>query len=145
MEDDLRLTFDAWPFYGLAKAHGRYQDALASILSETEMDPTSWRIVMILKECDWISVSEIAALAHSKLSTMTKAIQRMEAAGLVELRARAQDRRATEVRLSPAGQNCVKPAVETARRIFDRAFAGFSPERLNLLTSMLEEVVGNLG
>lgn len=144
MDDDSALSYNAWPFYELTRAYARYQDAVVATLSETDLDPTSWRIVMILKEHEWITVSEIAAQAHAKLSTMTKAIQRMEAAGLVELRTGTQDRRATEVHLSPAGRERIAPAVDATRHVFERAFAGFSPERQAQLSELLRDLSRNL-
>ncbi|QVM84742.1 MarR family winged helix-turn-helix transcriptional regulator [Novosphingobium decolorationis] len=144
MDHDHRLTYDAWPFYGLTRAHTRYQTALSSALEDTGLDPTSWRIVMVLKEERWMTVSDIAAQANSKLSAMTRAIQRMESQGLVELRSGQRDRRATEVALSPAGEALVAPAVDAARHVFNRAFAGFDEEKLTLLRTLLGEMAQNL-
>lgn len=144
MDDDLQLSYDAWPFYWLTRAHGRYQDALVSALAGTGMDAASWRIVMILKEQEWMAVSEIATQANTKLSTMTKAVQRMEAGGLVDLRESPRDRRVTEVSLTGKGKELVGVAVETARHVFNRAFAGIAPERLQLLKDLLGDVAENL-
>lgn len=139
-----RLTFDRWPFYRLTRAHSRYQDALSSALAGTDMDAPTWRIVMILKEFDWLSVSDIAAQANAKLSTITKATRRMEAAALVELRPAPHDRRVTEVRLTQSGRALIDPAEEAARHVFDRAFASFAPDRLELLQRLLNQLAENL-
>ena len=144
MTDDHQLSYDAWPFYWLTRAHGRYQDALHSALAGTGMDATSWRIVMILKEQEWMSVSDIAGQSNTKLSTMTKAIQRMETAGHVTLRESPRDRRVTEVALTHIGRELVDVAVETARHVFNRAFAGIGPERLQLFKELLGDVAENL-
>ena len=143
-DDHSLLSYESWPFYWLARAHGRYQDALTAAFAGTDMDAPTWRIIMTLKQTDWMTVSEIAAQANAKLSTMTKALQRMEAAGLVESRCSVQDRRATEVCLTKAGQAQVEGAVETAQHIFRRAFADFGPKQLADLRSMLLRVADNL-
>lgn len=144
MDDDLQVSYDAWPFYWLTRAHGRYQDALTSALAGTGMDAASWRIVMILKEQEWMSVSDIAAHANSKLSTMTKAVQRMEANGLASIRPSERDRRVTEVALTEEGVRLIGIAVETARHVFNRAFNGITPERMAVLRELLEDVANNL-
>ncbi|MBH0111891.1 MarR family transcriptional regulator [Novosphingobium sp. YJ-S2-02] len=144
MDHDQRLSYDAWPFYWLTRAHARYQEALASALEGSEMDPTSWRIIMVLKQNPWMTVSDIAAQANSKLSAMTRAIQRMQSKGLVELREGQRDRRATEVTLTPRGEALVGPAVETARHVFNRAFAGFDEDKLAQLRALLGDMAQNL-
>lgn len=144
MDDLVPPSYVAWPFYWLTRAHSRYQDALSSALEGTGMDATSWRIIMILKEQEWMSVSEIAAQGNAKLSTVTKAIQRMEALHLVVLRGSPSDGRVTEVSLSEKGLEMGIVAGETARHVFNRAFAGMTPERLQVLRELLGEVAQNL-
>lgn len=144
MKIDQTPTYDAWPFYWLTRAHGRYQDALSSALADTGLDPTSWRILMILKEQDRMAVSDIAQQANTKLSTMTKAVQRMEASGLVSLQPSERDRRVTEVMLTQTGADSVPIAEQTAQHVFNRAFAGFDPDRLRLLSDLLGDLAENL-
>lgn len=144
MEADRKLAYDEWPFYWITRAHNRYIDALGSALAGTGLDATMWRITMILKQRGWMSVSELATQANAKLSTMTKATKRMEAAGLVQLRPSIDDRRVTEVCLTTEGEMRIDRAVATARHIYNRAFGTMDPERIKLLTQLLGEVAENL-
>jgi len=144
MTDDRQMSHDDWPFYWLTRAHNRYLDALSSALAGTGLDATMWRITMILKDCEWLSVSEIAVQANTKLSTMTKAVQRMEAAGLVTSRPGERDRRVTEVRMTDAGQAQVESAVAATRHVYNRAFGNIDQARLKALTELLGEVAENL-
>ena len=144
MSDDRQLSYDDWPFYWLTRAHNRYLDALNSALAGTGLDATTWRITMILKDQPWLSVSDIATQANTKLSTMTKAIKRMEAAGLVETRAGDVDRRVTEVRMTEAGKAQVELSVATTRHVYNRAFGNLDAKRLATLKQLLGEVAENL-
>ncbi len=144
MSDDRHLSYDDWPFYWLTRAHNRYLDALNSALAGTGLDATMWRITMILKDRPWLSVSEIAMQANTKLSTMTKAIKRMEAAGFVELREGDTDRRVTEVRMTPAGEAQIELSVATTRHVYNRAFGSLDEKRLETLRQLLGEVAENL-
>lgn len=138
------LSFRDWPFYWLTRANARYLDALHSALGETGLDPSSWRVIMILKETQWLSVSELAAQANTKLSTMTKTVKRMEADGLAASRAGVRDRRVTEVGLTRKGQDMAPDATRAAQHVYDRAFNRISEERLALLNELLGEVAENL-
>ena len=144
MTEDRQLSYDDWPFYWLTRAHNRYLDALNSALAGTGLDATMWRITMILKDQPWRSISEIATQANTKLSTMTKAIRRMEAAGLVESRAGDTDRRVTEVRMTRAGEAQIELSVATTRHVYNRAFGSLDDERLETLKQLLGEVAENL-
>ena len=144
MDDDRSLPYDAWPLCWLIRVHGRYQDALASALAGAGMDAPTWRIVMILKENDWMTVSGIAARANARLSTMTRSVRRMVAAGFMLPRRGVRDRRATEACLTREGKGLIGPAGETARYLFNRAFAGFEPEKRALLRALLGDVAKNL-
>lgn len=138
------LSFRDWPFYWLTRANARYLDALNSALAESGLDPSSWRVIMILKEKQWLSVSEIAAQANSKLSTMTKTIKRMQADGLIASREGLRDRRVTEVSLTRKGQDAAPGAMDAAQHVFNRAFANIAEDRLALLNELLGEVAENL-
>jgi DNA-binding MarR family transcriptional regulator len=144
MDDDPRLRYDAWPFYWLTRAHTHYQNALAAMLAGTILDAPSWRIVMILRDEGWLTVSSIAARANAKLSTTTKAVQRMDAMGLVETRSASMDRRATEVKLTDLGRDQTKFASQTANHLFQRAFSTMEPDKLEQLQTLLREVAENL-
>lgn len=144
MTDDRHTSYDEWPFYWLTRVHNRYLDALNSALAGTGLDATMWRITMILKDCEWLSVSEIAIQANAKLSTMTKAIRRMESAGLVSSRSGERDRRVTEVRMTEAGKAQIERAVAATRHVYNRAFGNLDEVDLRELTRLLGEVAENL-
>ena len=138
------LSYRDWPFYWLTRAHGRYIDALNSALEDSRLDPTEWRVMMVLQEDQWMSVSELASQANAKLSTMTKAIKRMQQDGLVTMREGLKDRRVKEVCLTRDGHAKMGDAREAANHVYRRAFMDIPQDRIEQLRSLLTEVAVNL-
>ena len=141
---DSQLSYKDWPFYWLTRAHGRYIDALNSALEDSRLDPTEWRVIMVLQEDQWMSVSELASQGNTKLSTMTKAVKRMQKEGLVTLREGLRDRRVTEVCLTRVGHDKMADATQAATHVYRRAFADMPDERIELLRELLTELAENL-
>jgi DNA-binding MarR family transcriptional regulator len=138
------LSVRQWPFYWLTRATTRYLDAIGSALDGSGLDLPSWRVVMTLREAGWLSVSEIAAQANSKLATMTKTVQRMRADGFVDCREGDTDRRVTLVSLTPAGRAAAERAAAAAEHVFRRAFHDMPAQKRDDLTRLLRDVAENL-
>lgn len=139
--------FDAeqWPFYWLTRVTGRYLHEMEIALKAVGLDIPRWRVLMSLRGDKVLSVSEIADNAISKLPTMTRIVQRMEADGLVHCRQNAADRRVTEVILTDAGKIAGRQAWREADRIYARTFdkvAATDVARLNRILRMLNDNIG---
>ena len=141
---DAELSIRTWPFYWLTRAMARYTDSIASALEGTGLDLPAWRVVMVLRGCGWLSVSEIAAQSNTKLAAMTKTVQRMKADGLVQSREGEADRRVTLVSLTAAGEQAAEGAMAAAQHIFRRAFHGMPAQQQALLSQLLHTVADNL-
>jgi hypothetical protein len=77
-----------WPFYLIARTARRYEMDMEEALRRIDMDVPSWRAIMLVHEQNPSSVSEIAERAVTRLSTMTRVIQRLEKRGLVKVASR---------------------------------------------------------
>lgn len=147
MESNLpeaELSVRTWPFYWLTRAMARYTDSMTSALEGTGLDLPSWRVVMVLRESGWLSVSEIASQSNTKLAAMTKTIQRMKADGLVDSREGEADRRVTIVTLTPEGTRAAEAAMDAARHVFRRAFHAMPAEQQDTLSQLLRELAEKL-
>lgn len=138
------LSIRTWPFYWLTRAMARYTGSMASALEGTGLDLPSWRVIMVLREAGWLSVSEIASQSNTKLAAMTKTVQRMKADGLVDSREGEADRRVTLVTLTPAGSQAAEAAMDAAHHVFRRAFHGMSSQQQDMLSQLLRDVAENL-
>lgn len=141
---DENFSMTSWPFYWVTRAGRRYAHSLDSSLKVIGMDIARWRVLMILTEFSPASISELADHGVSKLSTMTKTVQRMEAQGLVVTRGRDTDARVTEVMLTDAGHETVSLVRAHASRLFHVAFEGISQAELLTLNDILGRLHGNL-
>lgn len=88
-------------FYESFKSHG---------LSAAE-----WRVLGALSECNGLKMTELAALVLFKQPTLTKVIDRMERAQLVQRRPSALDRRCMIVRLTERGRRLAGPVQSRLR------------------------------
>src|SRR3569832_1627514 len=111
-----------WPFYLIARTARRYEMDMDEALRRIDMDVPSWRAIMLVHEQNPSSDRELADRAVTRLSTMTRVIQRLEKRGLVKLATRAADARVTEVFITPAGEEIVEQVRAVASRIYQAVF-----------------------
>jgi DNA-binding MarR family transcriptional regulator len=132
------------PFFLIARVSGRYVLGMERVLKEIGMDMPGWRTLMIVREREPSSVSEIADLAVMRLSTMTRVVQRLELRGLVRLAARPTDARRTDVFLTADGRAMVRRVRTVASRTYRKAFHEMPAADLEVLNSLLRRVFDNL-
>jgi DNA-binding MarR family transcriptional regulator len=99
-----------------ALAHFRYQ--LRQFLRFSEdvtnsngITPLQYQLMLQIKGFpgrDWASVTELAERLQSKHHGVVALVSRCESLGLVARRASRSDLRQVEVRLTPAGEQCVE-------------------------------------
>ena len=132
------------PFYLIARTSGRYAIDMQRILKSVGMDIPRWRALMVLRERNPSSVSEIAERTVIQLSTVTRVVQRLEKQGLVRLASRKTDGRKTDVTLTDKGKAAVERVRECASRIYRLAFHDFSAEEIEMLNALLRRAFDNL-
>lgn len=142
---DYEFDFHDWPFYWLARADRTYLSIMETALGRMGLDIPSWRVLMILHAKQSASVSEISEHSIVKLSTMTKIIQRMQAAGLVEVSQSKKDGRVTIVTITDEGEKAGRDCWDEARRIVDRVFEDFTDVEQQVLLALLRKLSNSLG
>jgi len=130
---------EEFPFYWLARVHGRYTLAMEKALKKVNMDIPRWRILFILKEQ---GVSSISAVA--KLPTVTKTVYRMKADGLVDTQTSSDDGRVTEVSLTRQGRDAIEQIQAATSDLFRHSFKGLTDAQINRLNRLLEAIFNNL-
>jgi DNA-binding MarR family transcriptional regulator len=133
-----------YPFYLLNRLVGRYNIVIEAKLRTIDLDIPSWRVLMILGEAAPRGVRDIAEAAVIPLSTMTRIVQRMTAAGLVEVRASPVDARVTEVSLTALGKDKLAAARHVAAPVYERIVRGLSARDFDKLLSLLDQLHTNL-
>ena len=133
-----------WPFYWLTHTFGRYQIALEKLLKPMDLDVPRWRVLMLLNGDESQSITILAKEAITKLSTMTRIVQRMERDGLVKTSVSAIDARVTVVSLAAKGKRVRESAWIASDQIYDLAFEGISKEKIRRMNKLLMGVYDNL-
>jgi len=139
---DFRLADS--PLYLIVRTAGRYAQELENALIATGMDLLSWRALMIVNETSPSSVSEIAERSVTRLSTMTRVVQRLQKKNLVKLAKRPSDARVTEVHLTPLGKRSVERERATAAGIYRRAVRDLSAADIHVLNGLTRRIFANL-
>jgi len=138
------FQIEEWPFYLIARTAGRYAIDMEKALRRLELDLASWRALMLVHERNPSSVSEIAERAVTRLSTMTRVIQRLERRKLVRLTRRSGDARVTEVNITDSGERMVSQVRTIASHIYAAAFRDLDAADIETLNALLRRVHGNL-
>jgi len=135
---------EKYPFYLLNRLVSRYNVVIEARLREIGLDIPYWRVLMILGERAPRSVKQIAEAAVIPLSTMTRIVQRMAGAGLVECRLHANDNRVTEVALTSEGEHKLAQARRAAAPVYARLVEDFSRDEFETLIKTLNRLYRNL-
>ncbi|AMG73206.1 MarR family winged helix-turn-helix transcriptional regulator [Sphingopyxis granuli] len=141
---DTAFRVDRYPFYLLNRLVSRYNSIIDARLRAIGLDIPSWRVLMILGEESPRGAREIAQAAVINLSTMTRIIQRMTAAGLVTATPSREDARVTLVALAPAGEAQLAEARLATAPIYAHLIAGLKAEEFEQLIALLGRLHDNL-
>jgi len=91
-----------------------------------------------------LTQSQLAERVGIDVSTMTKALQRLERYGFVERRQDTEDTRVWRVCLTEQGRALDPIVTEHWQQAEQRTFAGFTEDERTLLCSFLERIEQNL-
>lgn len=109
------------------------------------MTAAQLQIVARLKHGDGLTQAALAALLDIEPMTLSRHVDRMEAAGLVERRACPLDRRARRIFITDRARALLEPMRERAMAVYEDAQAGLSPEARAAFRTSLETIIANLG
>lgn len=135
---------EEFPFYWLARVHGRYTQAMEKLLKKIDMDIPRYRVLFILRDIEKASISEISEHAIAKLSTITKIVYRMKEDGLVDTGQCSTDGRVTQVSITDKGRYTVGQIQQTTSELFSKSYMGLTESQIQKLNKTLEMVFNNL-
>lgn len=108
------------------------------------MTSAQLQIIARLKRKEGVSQAALAGLLDIEPMTLSRHIDRMEAAGLVERRPDPNDRRARRLFTTAHALALIEPMRARAEVVYAEALAGLSPEERTALLRSLEAVISNL-
>ncbi len=138
------FEFRNFPFYWIMRLGNRYIHKMEVALKKVDMNTTSWRVCMILRENGALSISDITTHAVSRLPTITKTVYNMQEKGLVKIKPRHDDGRVSEVTITGEGLAKVATVLGSTTKLFDQVFDGLTEAQVRNLTSTMEKMFNNL-
>ncbi|MEK9999493.1 MAG: MarR family transcriptional regulator [Acidimicrobiaceae bacterium] len=129
--------------YLLRRADQTLSEAFYAVLTESGVARSEWRVLAVLEELGPLSVLDLTDAALSPQPTVTHAVRRLEARGLVTRTAGATDRRQRIVAITEEGAALTRRLISAARRLETAALADLGGgedlvEPLRRLISSLE-------
>jgi DNA-binding MarR family transcriptional regulator len=125
----------------VARAHRTYA---ASLLSQVGLHPGQEALLMELWREDGRTQANLAESLGVEPPTVTKMLQRMEAADLVSRRPDASDRRAIRVHLTAKGRRVRGRVEKLWAELEAETVAGLSDRQLATLRNLLNAMEANL-
>lgn len=118
---------------------------IAEALKPSGLTLPQFNVLRILRGArpDALSSSAIAERMVAYDPDVTRLLDRLEAAGLVEKARDTRDRRMMNVRATEAGIEAVEAASLAVRRRIQKALGPVGPRKLETLADLLEQVRGN--
>ena len=101
------------------------------------LSSTEWRVLATLSDGDGLTIGELAREVLAQQPTLTKLVDRMERAGLVERRGDEADRRRTLVYETARGRARVAPLLVQAKAHERAALGAFAPQEAEALKRAL--------
>jgi DNA-binding MarR family transcriptional regulator len=123
--------------YLLAQASYAVYKSFDARVRAAGLSSTEWRVLATLSDGDGLTIGELAREVLAQQPTLTKLVDRMERAGLVERRGDAADGRRTLVFESARGRARVAPLLAQAKAHERAALAGFTPHEAEALKRAL--------
>lgn len=123
--------------YLLGQANYAAHKAFASNVRAAGLSSTEWRVLATLSDGDGLTIGDLAGEVLAQQPTLTKLVDRMARAGLVERRGDATDGRRTLVFATARGLALVAPLLSQAKAHERAALAPFAAKDVAALKDIL--------
>ena len=127
--------------HDVARLLRTYSDQRARELGTTR---AQWAVLSRLQRCEGVKQSELAEALDLAPITLGRLIDKLTAAGLVERRDDATDRRANRLYLTEKAAPALKALNALAENTMGRALAGLDESTIRTMTERLQTIRVNL-
>ena len=139
-----KFRLDNYPFYLFDKINHLYGLEMESVLRKHNMERVQWQILLILREKNPSSISELSERSGRKLSTVSRTIERMRNDLMVSTAPRKTDNRVTDVSMNDAGMQALEKVLKVAGKQYEHAMNGYSDIEIQGLHEQLQGILSNL-
>src|SRR5438552_10481137 len=119
--------------YQLIQPLKEHRQRAEEALSQLDLHVSQELVLFVLWREEGLSQSELAARLRVELPTLTKAVQRMERAGLLTRQADSQDTRVSRVYLTEKGRALYAPALKVWQDLETQTLRGMTEVEKALL------------
>ncbi len=138
-------TLDELLPYLMNRVVSRLNQNLAERLRRRRLTFAHWRVLAVLYVRDGLAVGELAELTVIPQSTLSRLLERMERAGLLDRRSSERDSRRVEAWLTTRGQTIYREILPIALTLHHDSVRGFTAQEVAALTAAVRRMLGNLG
>jgi DNA-binding MarR family transcriptional regulator len=111
---------------------------------DTGITALQWRLITYLKRHEGIRQGPLADLLEVEPITLSRMVDRLSEAGLIERRADPTDRRAWRLHLTARAGDMLSEMRPIAERLAEEATEGLSKDEREQLVALVEKVRANL-
>ena len=137
-------TFEESVNYQFIQLMKEHRQRAGEALSQLGLHVSQELFLFVLWQEEGLSQSELAARLRVELPTVTKAVQRMERAGLLIRQDDENDTRVSRVYLTEKGRALYAPALSMWHDLEARMLQGMTEVEQALLRRLLQQMVSNL-
>ncbi|MEJ6785334.1 MarR family winged helix-turn-helix transcriptional regulator [Aminobacter sp. Piv2-1] len=130
--------------YLMNRIMGRYNASLREDLAKLGLTTPKMRTLAVLSVVDGLLVGRLAVYAVVEQSTLSRALDALEADGLVRRTPDQEDSRAIRVSITEAGRTAFESLWPTMRQSYNRMFAGIDAAEHAAFVATLQKVLNNI-
>ncbi|HEX6959362.1 MAG TPA: MarR family transcriptional regulator [Ferrovibrio sp.] len=138
------LHLDRYLPYLINRAGVSMAMRFGAVLRREGISLQDWRVLAALRERGGQRLTELAQRTSIEISTLSRVVGAMEAAGLVSRGRDEADARAIAIRLTAAGEALAGRLTPAAERLERHALAGLSDAEADQLKALLHRIYDNL-
>lgn len=130
--------------YLMNRIMGRYNASLRENLAKLGLTTPKMRSLAVLSVIDGIVISRLAVYAVVEQSTLSRALDALEADGMVRRAPDPEDSRATRVWITEEGRAAFEKLWPTMRASYERMFAGIGEDEHAAFVGTLQKILANV-
>lgn len=130
--------------YLMNRIMGRYNASLRDDLATLGLTTPKMRALAVLSVIDGLLIGRLAVYAIVEQSTLSRALDALEADGLVRRTPDQEDSRAIRVSITEAGRAAFESLWPTMRQSYNRMFAGIDAAEHAAFVATLQKMLNNI-
>ncbi len=129
-----------FPFFWVSQVNGKYTQLIEKSIKKLGIDNTKRKIILSTNALGQASITEIANLSTTKLTTTTKAVYRLVDDEIVEVFSSTEDERISMVRLTPKGIALVEQINQISIVTLSGILNSFDEKELSNFNQLLKKL-----